>query len=145
MYGSIAMLGFMLGRFSGTFFMKYIRPAKLLLVYALINIILLAVAISTKGAVAVYTLMAVPFFMSIMFPTIFSMGISGLGEESKIGSSFIVMSIVGGAIIPPVMGQVSDMTGNIQLAYFVPAVCFAVIAFFGYKFRNLSATVQSGH
>lgn len=146
LYGSIAMVGFMLGRFSGTFFMKYIRPAKLLLIYALVNILLLAIAISTKGTVAVYTLMAVPFFMSIMFPTIFSMGISGLGEESKIGSSFIVMSIVGGAIIPPVMGQVSDATGgNIQLAYVVPAVCFAVIALFGYKFRNQSAIVQTAH
>lgn len=146
MYGTIAMVGFMLGRFSGTFFMKFIKPARLLLIYAVINILLLSIAITAKGTAAVYTLMAVPFFMSIMFPTIFSMGITGLGEESKIGSSFIVMSIVGGAIIPPVMGQVSDATGgNIQLAYVVPAVCFAVIALFGYKFRNLSATVQNAH
>jgi FHS family L-fucose permease-like MFS transporter len=146
LYGTVAMVGFMLGRFSGTFFMKFIKPARLLLIYAIINIVLLSIAITAKGEVAVYTLMAVPFFMSIMFPTIFSMGITGLGEESKIGSSFIVMSIVGGAIIPPVMGQVSDATGgNIQLAYVVPAVCFAVIALFGYKFRNLSATVQNAH
>lgn len=145
MYGSIAMLGFMLGRFSGTFFMKYVKPARLLLVYALINIVLLTVAILTKGSVSVYTLMAVPFFMSIMFPTIFSMGISGLGEESKIGSSFIVMSIVGGALIPPLMGMVSDASnGNIQLAYFVPAICFVVIVFFAYKFRNMAPGAQTG-
>lgn len=137
-WGSIAMVGFMVGRFSGTFLMKYIKPAKLLGIYALINILLLAIAILTKGSVAVYALMAVPFFMSIMFPTIFAMGISGLGEETKIASSFIVMSIVGGAIFPLLMGQISDATGgNIQLAYIVPAVCFAVIAIFAYKFRNL--------
>jgi len=146
LYGAIAMVGFMLGRFSGTFLMKYIKPAKLLLVYAVINIILLIIAVSTTGATAVYTLMAVPFFMSIMFPTIFSMGISGLGEESKTGSSFIVMSIVGGAIIPLAMGQLSDARGgDIQFAYLVPAICFAVVGFFAYKFRNLSTTVQSGH
>jgi len=147
LYGSIAMVGFMLGRFSGTFLMKYIKPARLLLIYALINILLLAVAVSSKGAIAVYTLMAVPFFMSIMFPTIFSMGISGLGEESKIGSSFIVMSIVGGAILPLIMGQISDATeGNIQLAYCVPAVCFAVIAVFAYRFRDLfTSTTETTH
>jgi FHS family L-fucose permease-like MFS transporter len=147
LFGSIAMVGFMLGRFSGTFFMKYIKPSKLLGIYAVINIVLIATAIMAKGAVAVYTLMAVPFFMSIMFPTIFSMGISRLGEESKIGSSFIVMSIVGGAIFPLVMGQISDATGgNIQLSYIVPALCFVVVAFFAYKFRNLqSSQTASAH
>ncbi len=146
-WGSIAMVGFMIGRFSGTFLMKYIKPAKLLGIYALINIVLLAVAIFTKGSVAVYALMAVPFFMSIMFPTIFAMGISGLGEETKIASSFIVMSIVGGAIFPLFMGQISDATGgNIQLAYIVPAICFAVIAIFAYKFRNLfTDTTKAAH
>ncbi|HEX2628997.1 MAG TPA: L-fucose:H+ symporter permease [Chitinophagaceae bacterium] len=139
LWGSIAMVGFMIGRFSGTFLMKYIKPAKLLGIYALINMVLVAVAVMAKGTPAVYAIMAVPFFMSIMFPTIFAMGITGLGEETKIASSFIVMSIVGGAIFPVIMGQISDATnGNIQLAYMVPVVCFAVIAFFAYKFRNLS-------
>lgn len=147
LYGSIAMVGFMLGRFSGTFLMKYIKPARLLLIYSLINILLLTIAIFSKGTIAVYTLMAVPFFMSIMFPTIFSMGISGLGEESKIGSSFIVMSIVGGAILPLIMGQVSDATGgNIQLAYCIPIIGFAVIALFAYRFRNLfTSTTETAH
>lgn len=145
-WGSVAMVGFMIGRFSGTFFMKYIKPAKLLGIYALINIVLIAVAILAKGYIAVYALMAVPFFMSIMFPTIFAMGISGLGEETKIASSFIVMSIVGGAIFPFFMGQISDATGgNIQLAYIVPALCFAVVVFFAYKFRNLFTETQTAH
>jgi MFS transporter, FHS family, L-fucose permease len=138
LWGSIAMVGFMVGRFSGTFLMKYIKPAKLLGIYAIINMVLVTIAVTAKGSVAIYTLMAVPFFMSIMFPTIFAMGISGLGEETKIASSFIVMSIVGGAIFPVIMGQISDATGgNIQLAYMVPVLCFAVVALFAFKFRNV--------
>jgi MFS transporter, FHS family, L-fucose permease len=134
----IAMVGFMLGRFSGTFLMKYIKPAKLLAAYSVINIVLLLIAVFTKGAVAVYAVMLIPFFMSIMFPTIFAMGISGLGEEAKIGSSFLVMSIVGGAIFPLAMGQISDATGgNIQLSYLVPIVCFAVVGYFAWRFKNI--------
>jgi FHS family L-fucose permease-like MFS transporter len=132
-WGFIAMVGFMLGRFAGTFFMRFIKPAKLLTLYAVINIVLLAVALTASGSVAVYALLAVPFFMSIMFPTIFALGIKGLGEESKIASSFLVMSIVGGAFIPPIMGQISDRTGSIQMAYIVPLICFLFILYFGWK------------
>jgi len=142
-WGSIAMVGFMVGRFTGTFFMKYIKPEKLLGLYALINIVLIAVATFTHGDIAVYTLIAVPFFMSIMFPTIFALGIKGLGEETKIASSFIVMSIVGGALFPLIIGQISDATkGNIQLGYIVPLVCFVAIALYawkGYQIKNTSA------
>lgn len=146
LWGSIAMVGFMVGRFSGTFLMRYIRPARLLGAYAIINALLLALAIFCKGNIAVYALMAVPFFMSIMFPTIFAMGISGLGEETKIASSFLVMSIVGGAIFPLIMGRISDATGgNIQLAYIVPLVCFLVVGWFAWKFRNSFAETSSSH
>ena len=145
-WGSIAMVGFMIGRFSGTLLMKYIKPPRLLGIYAFINIGLLAMAIFLKGNAAVYAVMAVPFFMSIMFPTIFAMGISGLGEETKIASSFIVMAIVGGAVFPFIMGRVSDMTGgNIQLAYIVPALCFLVIALFAFKFRNIFTGPEITH
>ena len=130
-WGSIALVGFMAGRFVGTFLMRYIRPERLLALYAGINILLLLAAVFTKGYVAVYALMAVPFFMSIMFPTIFALGIRGMGEETKIASSFLVMSIVGGAIFPLFMGAISDRTGgNIQLAYIVPAICFVLILWF---------------
>lgn len=132
-WGSIAMVGFMVGRFAGTFFMKYIRPQKLLLLYALINIILLIVALGTSGEAAVYTVMAVPFFMSIMFPTIFALGIKELGEETKMASSLLVMSIVGGALAPLLMGFISDYTGSMQKAYIIPLLCFAVVAWFGWK------------
>lgn len=138
-WGSIAMVGFMLGRFSGTFLMKYIKPAKLLSIYAITCIVLLAIALLTKGNIAVYAVMAVPFFMSIMFPTIFALGIKGLGEETKIASSFLVMSIVGGAILPLLMGYISDKTGSMQTAYIVPLACFFVVLYYGmngYKIKN---------
>jgi FHS family L-fucose permease-like MFS transporter len=72
------MLGFLVGRFFGTWLMKFIAPAKLLAIYAIINIGLLAIALTTKGMVSVYAVAAVPFFMSIMFPTIFALGIKRL-------------------------------------------------------------------
>lgn len=134
-----AMIGFMVGRFTGTFFMKYIKPAKLLSLYAFISLVLLTIALTTKGQIAVYAVMCVPFFMSIMFPTIFALGIKDLGEESKIASSFLVMAIIGGGVAPLIMGYISDKTGSIQLAYIVPLLCFAYILFFGlkgYKIKN---------
>jgi FHS family L-fucose permease-like MFS transporter len=132
-WGYFAMGGFMVGRFAGTWFMKYIKPATLLAIYSVINILLLALALSVKGPMAVYVVMAVPFFESIMFPTIFALGIKGLGEETKIASSFLVMAIVGGAIFPLFMGMISDATGSIQNAYIVPLLCFLVTLYFGWK------------
>lgn len=126
-------LAFMLGRFAGTFLMQYIQPRKLLILYATINILLSLLAITGTGMVVVYTLIAIAFFMSIMFPTIFSMGIDGLGHNTKIGSSLIVMAIVGGALLPPVLGMISDITGNIQNGYIVPLTCFTVILLFAFN------------
>ena len=133
LWGSIAMVGFMVGRFAGTFLMKFIKPQKLLFIYALINILLLAVALNTSGRISVYAVTAVPFFMSIMFPTIFALGIKELGEETKMASSLLVMSIVGGALAPVVMGGISDYTGSMQKAYIIPLLCFIVVAWFGWK------------
>jgi len=126
-------LAFMLGRFVGTFFMKYISPNKLLTIYAAINIVLSAIAVVSTGMITVYALIGVAFFMSIMFPTIFSLGIKGLGADTKIGSSLIIMSIVGGALLPPIMARISDITGNIQNGYIIPLVCFMVVLYFGVK------------
>jgi FHS family L-fucose permease-like MFS transporter len=129
-----AMVGFMAGRFLGTFLMRYIQPAKLLSLYAIINIGLLLVVLSAHGRVAVYALMAIPFFLSIMFPTIFALGIKDLGEETKLASSLLVMSIIGGAFVPVMMGIISDHTGgNIQIAYVVPVVSMLFILWFGLR------------
>jgi FHS family L-fucose permease-like MFS transporter len=137
----LAMVGFMAGRFLGTFLMRFIRPARLLSLYAVINIGLLFVVLLTHGRVAVYAMMAIPFFLSIMFPTIFALGIRDLGEETKLASSLLVMSIIGGAFTPVVMGQISDRTGgNIQVAYIMPVVCMLFILWFGlrgHRIKNL--------
>jgi FHS family L-fucose permease-like MFS transporter len=132
-WGYIAMAGFMVGRFTGTFFMRYIKPAKLLSLYAFINIVLLTIAVTTKGNIAVYAVMASPFFMSIMFPTIFALGIKELGEETKLASSFLVMSIIGGGLAPIAMGFISDKTGSMQTAYTVPLFCFLFVLYYGLK------------
>jgi len=126
---AIALAGFMSGRFIGTFLMKYVRPAKLLAIYSVINIFLVVLAVLLHGKLAVYALMGVEFFMSIMFPTIFSLSIRGLGPKTKLGSSLVIMAIVGGAVFPPILGLVSDKS-NIQLAYLVPAVCFVFVLYF---------------
>jgi len=131
---------FMLGRFVGTFLMGRFASEKLLSAYALINIFLSAVAIFGSGIVVVYALIAIAFFMSIMFPTIFSLGIKEVGADTKMASSLIVMSIVGGAFLPPVLGIISDTTGSIQNGYIVPLLCFVVVFLFankGYKVKSV--------
>jgi FHS family L-fucose permease-like MFS transporter len=81
----------------------------------------------------VYAVILICFFMSIMFPTIFALGIKDLGGDTEYGSSLLIMSIVGGAILPRIFGIISDSTGNIQLGYIVPLICFIIIAYFGWK------------
>lgn len=123
---------FMVGRFAGTFFLRFVSSHKLLSIYAVICTILCMAAILGKGEYVVYALGGLGFFMSIMFPTIFSLGLEGLGNDTKIGASLLVMSIVGGAIFPYIMGTIIDLSGDkIQPGYIVPLVCFLVIIYFG--------------
>lgn len=126
-------MAFMIGRFFGTFLMKFIAPPKLLSIYAAICILLSAAAMTVTGMIAVYVVIGIAFFMSIMFPSIFSLGIRDLGKDTKFGSSLIIMSIVGGAILPLGMGHIADLTHNIQLGYVVPLICFVVVFLFGIK------------
>lgn len=135
-YSGLAGLAFMIGRFAGTFFMKFVKPYKLLMIFAGLSMILTLIGIFTKGYISIYSIIGVAFFMSIMFPTIFSLGLMNLGEDTKIGSSLLVMAVVGGAVLPPVLGLISDITGNIQYGYFVPFFCFFIVllfASFGWK------------
>ncbi len=129
-----ALFGFMIGRFIGTFLMRFIPPARMLAIYSMINVVLLLFAVVAHGKLSVYALIGSEFFMSIMFPTIFSLGIQGLGSKTKTGSSLLIMSIVGGAIFPIIMGRISDMS-SMQMAYIVPALCFLVVFF--YALRHL--------
>jgi FHS family L-fucose permease-like MFS transporter len=135
-YLFIALMGFMIGRFVGTALIKYFPAAKLLAAYSIINMVLLILAVSLHGKFPVYALMGVEFFMSIMFPTIFSLGIRGLGSKTKEGSSLLIMAIVGGAVFPVIMGRVSDMS-SIQTAYLVPAACFIAVLLFALKNVNV--------
>ena len=140
MYLSGALLAFMVGRFLGTFLMKFIAPWVLLLLYSIFNVALLLMAVRVSGHLAVYCLIGVQFFMSIMFPTIFSLGIRGLGAKTKEGSSLLVMSIVGGAILPVIMGRISDVS-SVQISYVVPAGCFLFVTYFAWR-QSLKSNVN---
>jgi len=140
---SVALFGFMIGRFIGTFLLNFITAPRLLAIYSFANVLLLISAVMLDGMFSIYALIGVEFFMSIMFPTIFSLSISGLGAKTKEGASLVIMSIVGGAIFPVIMGGVSDRT-NIQLAYLVPAACFFVIFYFAIKNARIKNIVLAG-
>jgi len=132
-YLGVCGIAFLIGRFLGTFFMRYMLPEKLLALYAAISTLLCIVAIFATGMITVYAVIGICFFMSIMFPTIFSLGIKDLKGDTEFGSSLIIMSIVGGAILPRFFGIISDWTGNIQHGYIIPLACFVVIVLFGCK------------
>jgi FHS family L-fucose permease-like MFS transporter len=93
--------------------------------------VLAGVVVVGEGYLAVYALVGISACMSLMFPTIYALGLVGLGDDTKIGGSGLVMAILGGAVITGVQGQVSDLTGSIHLAYLVPLTCFAIIAYYG--------------
>lgn len=138
LWGSIAMVGFMVGRFIGTWMMGKIKPARLLMIYAAISTVLMLCAVVLTSMPAIYALIATPFFMSIMFPTIFSLGIEGLSEkDSQIASALLVMAIVGGAIFPVFMGYISDINGgDIQFSYIIPMICFVFVTIYGWMKSN---------
>ncbi|MCD0489377.1 L-fucose:H+ symporter permease [Pedobacter sp. MC2016-14] len=130
LYGTL----FLVGRFVGTILLRYIASNSLLAIYAVISVLLSIVAIFGDGAYVVYALGGLGFFMSIMFPTIFALGIDGIGDDTKPGSSWLIMSIVGGAILPYAMGTLIDMNhDNIQIGYSIPLVCYLIIMLFGLK------------
>lgn len=124
---------FWLGRFSGsTLFMRIIRPNRLLAFYALMNVITMSLVVAGLGLLSVIALFSTYFFMSVMFPTIFALGIKGLGPLTKKASSFLVMSIAGGAIIPIFMGLIADAS-RMALGFIIPLICFAFIVFYGFR------------
>ncbi len=133
-----SLILFFAGRFIGTLLMSKFRPAALLITFAVADLVLCVIGALNGSEVGLYALMATSFFMSIQFPTIFTMSLRGLGPYTKSGSSFLVMAIVGGALIPMVMGLVSDAS-SINIAMLVPAACFAVVAWFGKQSRGAAA------
>ncbi len=136
---SVSLLLFMIGRFTGAALMWRVRPATLLGAYALANILLCAVAMTGIGWAALGALMLTSFFMSIMFPTIFALGVEGLDTSRPLGSSFIIMAIIGGALFPPLMGLVAEHMGGVPVALLLPLSCFVVIAVYAQRVRRAEA------
>lgn len=132
-YGLLGtLIMFALGRFSATYIMKFVSPGKLMGIYCFINVILVAIAIALPGWIGFVSLFLTSFFMSLMFPTIFALGIKGLGPNTKLGGSFIVMAIVGGAVFPPLMGYIQLLTGSMAISMIVPLISYLVIAYYSY-------------
>jgi FHS family L-fucose permease-like MFS transporter len=140
-YLQLHMLGFMLGRFAGSAIMKKVSAPRLLNLFAASSLVCLLIVLLGTGRAPVWAIVLVGFFHSIMFPTIFALSLKDLGPYTKLGSSLLVMSIIGGAIVPAVMGKISDVA-NIQRAFVVPLLCHAYVLYFalrGYKLATTSA------
>jgi len=129
-----------LGRFVSTPLMKYISPSLLLGLYGCANVLLMLVTITHPGIAGAWAVVASGFFLSIMFPTIFALGLKGLGENTKLGGSFLVMAIVGGAIFPLVLGWIARSTGSLAEGYVVPLVGFVGVAVYGFMARRFQPT-----
>lgn len=134
-YFSFSMLLLMVGRFIGTFLMRFIAPNKLLAGFAVGSIIMCVAVAQNWGWPSFAALLLLNFFISIMFPTIFSLGLKDLGPLTQQGSSLLVMSVVGGAVFPPIMGLVANH--DVAKAYYLPIVCYAVIFLFGARFYKV--------
>jgi len=126
------LVAFGVGRFSATYFMKYIQPSKLMGVYGAINVALCGISAGLPGWIGVWAVFLTSFFMSLMFPTIFALAIKELGPNTKLGGSMVVMAIIGGAVFTPLMGLVFELTRSMAVSMLVPLVCYAVITHYAF-------------
>ena len=133
--GTLAAFG--IGRFASSAIMHYIRPNRLMATYSAINILLVGIGIAFPRWIGLWAIFLTSFFMSVMFPNIFALGIDGLGRNTKIAASFIVMAIVGGAILTPLMGLISQSAHSIAIAYIVPLACYCTVGLFSAFWRKL--------
>lgn len=133
---------FMLGRFSGSAILRFARPHLTLGVYGLVNTLLMATVILARGWLPIAALLLSFFFMSIMYPTHFALGIRGLGERTKLASSFMVMAILGGALAPLLMGRLADWF-SMRIGFLMPLACFAAVMAYGFSWRRLFAQDMS--
>ena len=129
---------FLLGRFTGSFALRFFKAQSMLTLYAVVNVLMMVLIMFPLGWWSVVGLFLSFFFMSIMYPTIFALGIHGLGEQTKKAASFIVMSIVGGAIMPLFMGWLADQWG-MRIGFLMPLICFVIIAAYGAAWQKLES------
>jgi len=122
---------FAIGRFTGSMIMRVFKPNLLLGIFALCNTLLMLLTFMNHNRFGIMALMLCYLFMSVMFPSIFALGLRGLGEKTKTASSILVMTIVGGAISPWLMGKIGAV--NMNVGFLIPMVCFAFISFYGLK------------
>jgi FHS family L-fucose permease-like MFS transporter len=130
-YLEATMIAFCVGRFVGAWLQRTINPPRQLMLYGICNIVLCLLAATLGGFPSIWVLVATSFFMSIMFPTIFALGLEGLGHETEFASSFIVMAICGAAVIPPLMTLLESVTGALHWSMCILALCYAVVVSFG--------------
>jgi FHS family L-fucose permease-like MFS transporter len=137
-YNIVAMVIFVTSRFICTFLLKYISPGRLLMLLAIGGMATTLGAIFLQGMAGLYSLVAISACMSLMFPTIYGIALQGMGSDAKIGAAGLIMAILGGSIMPPVMGSVIDMGSvggfsAVRAAFFLPFICFVVISLYGYR------------
>jgi FHS family L-fucose permease-like MFS transporter len=128
--GTLGAFG--IGRFASAWLMRFISPSKLMGAYSIANIVLVGVAVLTPGWLGLWCVFLTSFFMSLMFPTIFALGLKGLGPNTKLGGSLLVMAIVGGAVLTPLMGFISEKAHSLALAYTVPLLAYVLIALYSF-------------
>ncbi|HEX7363028.1 MAG TPA: L-fucose:H+ symporter permease [Bryobacteraceae bacterium] len=130
------LVAFAVGRFASSAIMRYVKPHSLMALYGVVNVVLVAIGVLFPGWIGLWAIFLTSFFMSVMYPTIFALGIDGLGRNTKIGGSLIVMAIVGGAVLTPLMGWIAEAS-QIALAYLVPLVCYAFVAIYSLLWPRL--------
>lgn len=138
------LFAFGIGRFVSTLLMRKFEPNKLMGIFSLINIVLTTLAIVHPGILGVWALVISGFFMSLMFPTIFALGVKGLGPNTKIGGSMIIMAIIGGAIWTPLMGWISDSTHSMAYAMVVPVISYIYLVYYSYIGSKPSGPLYTG-
>ena len=135
------LVAFLIGRFSATVIMKYIKPGKLMGIYAIMNVLLVGLAVMHPGWIGVWSIFLSSFFMSLMFPTIFALGIKGLGANTKIAGSIIVMAIIGGGVFTPLMGLVAEK--SMAFAMLIPMGCYCFISLYAFWWSNPKSLPES--
>jgi MFS transporter, FHS family, L-fucose permease len=127
------LVAFGIGRFTSSYVMRWLRPSRLMAVYALLNVVLLTLGIFAPGWAGLLAILTTSFFMSIMYPTIFAIGLRGLGDQANIAASFLVMAILGGAVLTPLMGLIAEHAHGTAMAYLLPAISYLVIAAYAHQ------------